>query len=220
MGVRTLLGLKKPRTFRSAEYWAKRYASSGNSGAGSYGRLAQFKADTINAFVREQHIASVIEFGCGDGNQLGLAEYPAYLGFDVAQPCIERCREMFAADPTKTFKLVDEYSGEQAELTLSLDVIYHLIEDDVYHDYMRHLFDAATRYVIVYSSCQDGATKSSHVRHRQFTDWIGENRVDWWLIEHIPNPYPLRDDPHNETFADFYVFANIAEGPNGSGTLV
>ncbi len=34
-------------------------------------------------------------------------------------------------DKTKNFKLMEEYAGEVAQSTLS-DVIYHLIEDDVF----------------------------------------------------------------------------------------
>lgn len=37
-----------------------------------------------NDFVRARGIDSVIEFGCGDGAQLALAEYPAYGGIDVS----------------------------------------------------------------------------------------------------------------------------------------
>ena len=39
---------------------------------------------------------------------------------------------------------------DRAELALSLDVIYHLVEDTVYESYMGQLFDSATKYVIVY----------------------------------------------------------------------
>ena len=215
MGLRKLLGLTG-RRFDSAAYWAKRYASGGNSGAGSYGRLARFKADTINAFVRERSIQSVIEFGCGDGNQLRLADYPTYVGYDVAEPCIAHCRRLFSADPNKTFRHLNEYRGEVAELSLSLDVIYHLIEESIYADYMRRLFEAAERYVIIYSSCRDEAGTAVHVRHRQFTDWVDEHRGDWRLFKHIPNPYPLRDDPHNETFADFYIFAKVPGRQDGA----
>ena len=47
-------------------------------------RLAAFKAEVPNDFVRARGIDSVIEFGCGDGAQLALAEYPAYVGIDVS----------------------------------------------------------------------------------------------------------------------------------------
>lgn len=54
----------------SNNYWERRYQSGKNSGAGSYSKLADFKANIINSFVLEHNITHVIEFGCGDGNQL------------------------------------------------------------------------------------------------------------------------------------------------------
>jgi hypothetical protein len=38
----------------SSYYWDQRYRTGGNSGAGSYGRLAEFKACFMNAFL-DQH---------------------------------------------------------------------------------------------------------------------------------------------------------------------
>ena len=189
-------------TFDSAWYGSDRY----RSGAGSYGRLADFKAEIVNAFVREHHIASVIEFGCGDGNQLALADYPTYLGFDVADESIKLCRSKFAQDTTKAFRNAATWDYESADLTLSLDVIFHLIEDDVFHEYMRRLFASAGRYVIVYSSNHEGDQPAAHVKHRRFTDWVDIYHADFKMVRHISNPYPLVDDDQTEFFADFFVF--------------
>ena len=80
---RKLINPQAPFT-SSEKYWVNRYNGGGNSGEGSYGQLAEFKAEIINEFVRRNVITSVIELGCGDGNQLKLAEYPLYIGFDVS----------------------------------------------------------------------------------------------------------------------------------------
>src|ERR1035438_7415845 len=88
---RTLLTKKiiKQQSFPgSAEYWERRYSNGGNSGVGSYSVFAELKADVLNRFVSTHHVRTVIEFGCGDGNQLSLAEYPSYLGFDVSNTVI------------------------------------------------------------------------------------------------------------------------------------
>jgi hypothetical protein len=193
-------------TFDSGQYWRERYRAGGNSGAGSYGRLADFKAEFVNAFVREHDIASIIEFGCGDGAQLLLADYPTYLGFDVADESIELCRSKFAQDTTKAFRNAATWDYETADLTLSLDVIYHLIEDDVFHDYMRRLFASAGRYVIVYSSNHEGDHPAAHVKHRRFTDWIDIYHADFKLVRRLPNRYPLVADDQTESFADFFIF--------------
>jgi hypothetical protein len=60
----------------SAGYWEKRYRRNGNSGSGSYGKLAEYKATVINGFVAANNIQQVMEFGCGDGNQLKQLHFP------------------------------------------------------------------------------------------------------------------------------------------------
>jgi hypothetical protein len=80
----------------SPQYWDDRYTLGGNSGAGSYGRLARFKAEVISKFVTDNGIRTVIEFGSGDGAQLELARYPYYTGIDVSSRAIDMCRARFA----------------------------------------------------------------------------------------------------------------------------
>ncbi len=192
----------------SAHYWERRYAWGGNSGVGSYNQLAVFKAEFLNAFVREHGISTVIEYGCGDGNQLTLAEYPRYIGFDISHSALALCRKLFRNDETKAFLHMDAYKGESAQLTLSLDVIYHLVEDPVFDAYMQRLFDSSERFVIIYSSDsdEDPGPHVSHIRHREFTRWIERNRPGWTLIQHVPNRYPYNPSTQEGSFADFYVF--------------
>ncbi len=191
--------------FNSSTYWEKRYAEGENSGDGSYGQLAQFKADIINPFVREHQIQSVIEYGCGDGNQLQLLTFPSYLGFDVSATVIQLCQKQYAGDPSKTFKVINDYQGETAQLTLSLDVLYHLVEEPVYTAYLKRLFASAQAYVIIYSSNFDdnSLTRAPHVKHRCFTTWVTQHCADWQLVQHVPNPYP------EISSADFYLYAKV-----------
>ena len=78
--------------FDSGRYWEQRYLSGDNSGSGSYNRLAQFKAEVLNDFVEKNNVSEVVEWGCGDGNQLKLAKYPRYTGFDVSQKAVDICK--------------------------------------------------------------------------------------------------------------------------------
>ena len=41
----------------TSDYWEARYAAGGNSGKGSGGVFAEFKAEIVNTFVREHDIA-------------------------------------------------------------------------------------------------------------------------------------------------------------------
>ena len=153
-------------------------------------------------------IKSVIELGCGDGNQLHYANYPSYLGIDISPAAIAQCAVTFAADSSKKFMLLGDYRGEQAELALSLDVIYHLVEDQVFDQYMRTLCRSASRFLIIYSSNMDTVvdSKTPHIRHRPFSGWITDNAPDWLLIAHIPNRYPDNGNYTETTFSDFYIY--------------
>lgn len=194
-------------------YWERRYKHGGTSGAGSTGRLAAFKAEILNGFVAEQGISTVLEFGCGDGQQLGLARYPDYTGVDVAQSVVAACRARFAQDPTKRFTTLEAYDGRSAALTLSLDVIYHLVEDAVFEAHMAQLFDAAERFVIIYASDYAEQPVEVHVRHRRFSDWVAAHRPNFRRFAHIPNRYPFdARNPDETSFADFHVYARMQDG--------
>lgn len=151
----------------SRQYWEMRYKLGGHSGEGSRGVNAQYKARVLNEFLRAHDASSVIEFGCGDGYQLSLLDLPPYIGVDVSPTVVERCRAMYANDPTKQFLLVEDYRDESADLSMSIDVIFHLVENGIYDEYLDRLFAAGRRFVIVYSTSGDMvATGTSHVRHR------------------------------------------------------
>ena len=210
--VRRMRGAEAAAPFPgSAAYWQQRYARGGDSGAGSYGKFAQFKARVLNALFVELGLSSVVEFGSGDGNQVTLLAVRDYLGVDISAEAVALCRARFDGAAGRRFILEREYGGEQADCAFSLDVIYHLVENAAFDAYMRRLFAAATRCVVVYSSnradaasarCADGA----HVRHRVFTDWIAANEPGWSLLRQVPNEHPFRGDYRSGSFADFYIY--------------
>jgi hypothetical protein len=206
-GARRLSLLRQRVSFTdSARYWERNYARGGTSGGGSYGALADAKAEFLNAFVRERGVSSVTEFGCGDGNQLSLADYPRYVGLDVSPTAIDLCRRRFIDDPTKSFFrydgscFIDRGGIFSADLILSLDVIYHLVEDGIFDTYMTHLFAAAKLYVVVYATNTEIKETAPHVRHRLFTAWVAENCPEWQLeqVARGPSSAPGR--------ADFFVY--------------
>ena len=192
----------------TGKFWEQRYGRGGTSGAGSYGAAATLKARVLNDFIGEEGVSSVIEFGCGDGNQLALAEYPRYLGLDISPEAVERSRETFGSDRSKSFKLMEEYEGERAELALSLDVIYHIVEEELFEGYMRRLFGSSERYVIIYSSDTDRnfGLHGTHVRHRSFTKWVKEEMGDWILKEKVPGWSFLKGAFPHRYAVDFYIY--------------
>jgi hypothetical protein len=196
----------------SRRYWETRYARGGTSGPGSFGDLAVFKAEVLNAFVRDHDVRSVIEFGCGDGAQLSLADYPAYVGLDVSPTAIRLCSERFKQDATKRFFLYDPerfVEGDaafKADLALSLDVIYHLVEDRILALHLRHLFSAAGTFVIIYSTDEEEPSPTPHIRHRRFSPWVAAHLPGWRLRARIPNRCPFDGDERTGSRADFFIY--------------
>ncbi len=208
--VRRLSLLRQRAGFHcSAAYWEQNYARGWTSGPGSYGRLGDAKAAFLNAFVREHGVRSVIEFGCGDGHQLSLADYPRYAGLDVSRSAIGLCKRRFAGDATKSFFLydgacfVDRAGRFTADLAISLDVIYHLIEDPVFDAYMGHLFAAAERFVVIYATNSYIRGTAPHVRHRRFTTWVEAYCPQWRLGQVTPGP---NSGPGR---ADFFAYERL-----------
>lgn len=198
----------------SSVYWNTRYAQGGNSGTGSYNHLAQFKSDTVNAFLIQNSIVTVLEIGCGDGNQLQQVKYVKYIGVDVSPIIIEKNREKFKNDSEKQFYCTlterEQYANRSYDLTISMDVIFHLLEEKVFHQYMDDLFTLSEKFVVIYSSNHEEYTCWPEFRHRNFTGYIQEHYPDWEVIKYVPNKYPYQIGKESETSAsDFYFFRKI-----------
>jgi hypothetical protein len=79
---------KRKAKFEYKAYWEERYKYGGNSGAGSYSENADYKASRINQVVKSFDVRTVLEFGCGDGNNLSLYKFDHYLGLDVSNTAV------------------------------------------------------------------------------------------------------------------------------------
>ncbi len=184
--------------FDSVDYWKKRYAGGGNSGSGSYGGLAEFKANSLNSFISGNDISSIIEYGSGDGNQLGMINISKYLGLDVSPDAIAKTSEMYKNDQTKAFQLYEPDSFKvsdfmRADLAISMDVILHLTEDDRYEKYLTNLFDSAIRFVGIFNTATEVQlpTMAKHNRFRDHRLWIRKHSssISDVKIEMLPDSY-------------------------------
>jgi len=188
-------------TLSSREYWETRYAEGGNSGSGSEGENAVWKATFINDFVASHDVRDVIEFGCGDGRQLALANYPQYTGLDVSKTAVLMCEQRFPQHSFHTLPLPFPFA---ADLVLSLDVTYHLVEDDVFEQHMGDVFGSALRWVILYTTDSDTIDPdyrtAPHVRHRPVVEHVIAAFPLWELQEFVGNPAPHMGG------SDFYVY--------------
>lgn len=191
--------------FSSSNYWQSRYEKGGTSGIGSYGKLADFKAEVVNDFIKRHKIKSVLDFGCGDGNQASLLDVDRYLGLDVSEEAVDICVRKLKGDFSRKFGLYSQPCIYSVDMTMSLDVIFHLVEDSVYKQYMKDLFNCARRFVCVYSSNTNEQTErqGEHMKQRRFTDDVDDK---WRLIKRIENKYPYNPLDGSGSLADFYFF--------------
>ena len=96
------------------------------------------------------------------------------------------------------------------DLAMSIDVIFHLVEDSVFAAHLDALFAHARRFVLIYASNVDLAWPAAHVRHRRFSDRVASAYPEWRLQLHLPNPYPFDPSrPDDTSFADFFVYGRV-----------
>jgi len=164
-----------------AAYWERRYAAGGDSGDGSRGRKARIKARRINKVIAEHDVASVIDWGCGDGEVLQhLDPTPAYTGVDVSPTVLQRVSRRF---PGRIFYL--DGTATTAELALSLDVLHHFPADADYHGYLDRVFASAWRFVLAHTTNRDRPS-NAHVRHRPVVDDVAARFPDWQVTDRWP----------------------------------
>jgi len=191
--------------FDSKDYWENRYMAGGDSGAGSYDAKAEYKANIFNSIVKEYNISDVIEFGCGDGNNLSYYNIDYYTGFDVSETAIKICIDKYKEDSKKSFILYSpskfKSGGLKSSMTISFEVIFHLVEDEVFIAYMKDLFNTSSKYVLICSSNDNNLKDmATHVKHRKFIDYISD---DFILKTKIKTP---QEGNLKGFFSDFYLF--------------
>jgi len=188
--------------FDSAEYWRKRYESGGNSGAGSYGALADFKATALNHFVTQYGIESAVEYGSGDGNQLSLLRIPAYIGLDVSARAISDIRLRYQDDSSKSFIEYDpdDFLADQsvsADIALSMDVILHLTEDIRFEKYMKNLVASSRKYIGIFNTATEEQLEkmAQHNRFRDHRIWMKTSAPEFTEVDVALTPpelgYPI-----------------------------
>ena len=158
---------------------------------------------------------TVVDFGCGDGFQIGLLDVPHYTGLDVSPAALELCRTRFADRAGWRFLPAADRAAwaGRYDMAMSLDVIFHLVETEVFEAYMHDLFAHADRLVLIYSSDVDHDAPGRHVLHRNVTRWTAENLPHWRQTRAIPNPFGREiDQPHDRrtSVARFMVYEPAA----------
>lgn len=153
------------------KYWQDRYITGGNSWKWSYNENAIFKADFINKFIKDNNIETVVEFWCGDWNNLALYNIDNYIGLDISKEAIRMCNEKFK-DTNKKFE-VTKNKKYKADLTLSLDVTFHILDRQEWEDYINRVIDSADKFTIFYSFPK-WSWHVAHINDFNFEEYLKE----------------------------------------------
>lgn len=199
------------KEFNEKSYWCNRYENDRHmflgdgSGAGSQGEEAVSKAICINHWIKEYGMRTITEFGCGTGENLKLYDIPiSYNGYDFSEKAIEICKEKFKNHRNSLkyyFGSTIDALDLDADLMLSLDVHYHMPNDDVYQEYCDVLFNQFRgKYIIIYSTdtdsqfTEDGHPLAKHVRFRPVLDKVKE--YPQWEVLFWSSGIRLSDDKY------------------------
>lgn len=157
----------------------------------------------------------ILEFGCGSG--YWLTQLPAllghtgfsYTGADISPTAIRRLQTRY---PDSTFVCLGDNgqswaqveSGAPFDLTLAIDVLYHITDDTDWRDTFRRLVGPTSTdgYFIFsdygFAQVQEHATKQ-HVKHRPLQMYLDElDQLDMSVVAVAPK---------------FYFFNRIKYGP-------
>lgn len=104
-----------------------------HSGAGTHGPAAPLYLITINAFIKEHDVLSVVDIGCGDYEIGSKIEVPQYTGVDVVSALTDRNNALFGSI-NRNFKCLDAAGADSlpiADLCLIRQVMQHLSNDQI-----------------------------------------------------------------------------------------
>jgi 2-polyprenyl-3-methyl-5-hydroxy-6-metoxy-1,4-benzoquinol methylase len=166
-------------------YWEERYRGGGNSGPGSYNASATYKASVINNYINKLKIRTISDYGCGDGNQISLLTgFEVYHGCDISSYIIDRNVARFK-DRNNMFFYKNVEDLPESDMTMSLDVLYHVSRMSDFVAYLTRLFNKSKKYVLIFSTDRDVENQSeeSYIYFRRFTDWVEKNMMGFKLVE-------------------------------------
>jgi len=173
--------------FDSFEYWENRYKSDPKYFGKDWDERIKIRANTLNKFIKKYKIKKVFDYGCGDGRQSQYTIVENYFGVDISSDAIKGCKKL---NPEKQFYLAKKNDKNlkdllkifKPDLSLSFSVISHLIEDEIFEEYMENLF-CSEKFVIIYSLDQDKKYSALYQKDRHFTKYIYENFKNWKFQE-------------------------------------
>jgi hypothetical protein len=178
--------------FDPLKYWESRYVAGDGSGKGSRGRQANHKAAFVNSLIEKYQVQTVVDWGCGDGIVAARIKAPRYIGLEVSAKGLELCKAL-ADGPSREWHLYDGMNAPSVsgDLSLSLDVIFHLITDELYRRHLELVFGSAP--IVCITSSNRDERGNEHVLHREF-------------LHDVPRGWSVVREPAKDADVGLWVF--------------
>ncbi len=144
-------------------YWNGRYARGVNSGYGSYGEQLDKKLKWLSGLP----ISSITDIGCGDFNTgsslLKLYPKASYIGYDISPVIIEKNKALYPYEFTTEFPKLGN------DLTLCIDVLYHVLDDAEYSALILNLRQSLRfgKYLAL-TAYEEEQRAATHLKIRKF----------------------------------------------------
>lgn len=132
---------------------------------------------------------------------------------DVSATILKHCISKFKSDKTKSFFI---YNGElfadnqkvfKSDAAFSIDVIFHLVEYELFEKHLENLFSSAIKLVVIYGADLDIKRETEHELYRKFTKYIQDKFPEWQLENIIKNRYPSKDtEDQTGSLSDFFFY--------------
>jgi hypothetical protein len=169
----------------SREYWDRRWRY-GPPCPGSNGAEAVAKAEWVNAVVRDLDVKTMVDGGCGDGSQALMFDVPVYLGVEVAESAYRFAARRLRACPNRAVVLAAPGTqlSVRADLSASLDVVFHLVDEYEYEEWLGNVFGSGRRFVAVHGTNYESEPEA-HMRHHAIVD---DAPREFRLIEQADDP--------------------------------
>lgn len=187
-----------PKQFKkfknSHQYWNNRYDYGGNSGKGSRDSNASSKATFFNQLIKQYGLKFAIELGSGDGENAYLYHIEKYIGYDISPTAVSvatkrnktRNNVQFFHEKDPFFHakstIQSKYDPEES-IAISFDVLFHLVEDAVYKQYLYDLTQGDHYYILIYSTNFDQITQEAHIKHRRFSEDVCS--FGWSIVQRM-----------------------------------
>ncbi len=177
--------------FNYQAYWDERYAKGQTSGTGSYGVNADFKAIVINRVIKEYSCEDMVEFGCGDANQMTLFTPIPYIGYDIAPTIIQKNKQKHASLKHAVFENMDMTKDFTSirDLSICVDVLFHLTIEDDWDILIDHVCKAAKKCIVITTNTEEIQSEYfPHVNFKRRIMPVLDKRDDVLIEEVITQP--------------------------------